>query len=208
MNNHDLRDDEEFDTLFDSARKSYKNIRAPGHLRARVLAPREKRNLFSLSAMRPIAALASVVLVVGFVLLALPKTAAPSDPLASPVATHTVSYQSGLSRMASQPEEDTAASMQVAEGCVALDMDFGCDVFIVVNRGKLLLPDEDGNLHFAGQSGPLTGGQTAYWAVDPSTAQAAPVAQFMDFHENILATVTLSYQTEEGIWYASTENKK
>ena len=70
----------------------------------------------------------------------------------------------------------------------------------------LLLPDADGVLHYAGQSGHITAGQAAYWSVDPGTNQAAPVAQFMDSHENILATVTLSYQTEEGVWYAFTEN--
>lgn len=205
MKNHDLRRDDALDTLFDSARESYRDIHAPEHLRARVLAPREKRNLFSLSAMRPAAALASVLLVVGCVLLALPKNVSPSDPPGSPVMTHTVSYRSGLAR-ASLPGENTEETMQVAEDCIMLDMDFGCDVFIVVNRGKLLLPDADGTLHLAGQSGTLSAGQIAYWSVIPGTNQATPVAQLMDFHENILATITLSYQTEEGVWYAFTEN--
>ena len=205
MKNHNLRSDDTLDTLFDSARKSYRNIRAPRHLRARVLAPREKRNLFSLSAMRPAAALASVLLVVGCVLLARPRLANPTTPLGTPVTAHTVSYRSGLAR-ASLTGESTDQAMQVAENCILLDMDFGCDVFVVVNRGKILLPDADGVLHYAGQSGHITAGQAAYWSVDPGTNQAAPVAQFMDFHENILATITLSYQTEEGVWYAFTEN--
>ena len=205
MKNHDLRRDDALDTLFDSARESYRNIRAPEHLRARVLAPREKRNLFSLSAMRPAAALASVLLVVGCVLLALPRLANPTTPMGTPVTAHTVSYRSGLAR-ASLTGESTDHAMQVAENCILLDMDFGCDVFVVVNRGKILLPDADGVLHYAGQSGHITAGQAAYWSVDPGTNQAAPVAQFMDSHENILATITLSYQTEEGIWYAFTEN--
>lgn len=205
MKNHNLRSDDTLDTLFDSARKSYRNIRAPRHLRARVLAPREKRNLFSLSAMRPAAALASVLLVVGCVLLALPRLANPTTPMGTPVTAHTVSYRSGLAR-ASLTGESTDQAMQVAENCILLDMDFGCDVFVVVNRGKILLPDADGVLHYAGQSGHITAGQAAYWSVDPGTNQAAPVAQFMDFHENILATITLSYQTEEGVWYAFTEN--
>lgn len=205
MNNHDLRSDDALDSLFDSARESYRNIRAPGHLRARVLAPREKRNLFSLSAMRPAAALASVLLVVGCVLLALPRLANPTTPMGTPVTAHTVSYRSGLAR-ASLTGESTDQAMQVAENCILLDMDFGCDVFVVVNRGKILLPDADGVLHYAGQSGHITAGQAAYWSVDPGTNQAAPVAQFMDSHENILATITLSYQTEEGVWYAFTEN--
>lgn len=205
MKNHDLRRDDALDTLFDSARESYRNIRAPEHLRARVLAPREKRNLFSLSAMRPAAALASVLLVVGCVLLALPKLATPTAPMGTPVTAHTVSYRSGLAR-ASLTGESTDQAMQVAENCILLDMDFGCDVFVVVNRGKILLPDADGVLHYAGQSGHITAGQAAYWSVDPGTNQAAPVAQFMDSHENILATITLSYQTEEGVWYAFTEN--
>lgn len=206
MKNHDLRRDDALDTLFDSARESYRNIRAPEHLRARVLAPREKRNLFSLSAMRPAAALASVLLVVGCVLLALPRAASPSDPLGSPVTTYTVSYSGTLTRGASLIGEDDTQVMAVAENCILLDMDFGCDVFVVVNRGKILLPDADGILHYAGQSGHITAGQAAYWSVDPGTNQAAPVAQFMDSHENILATITLSYQTEEGVWYAFTEN--
>ena len=205
MKNHDLRRDDALDTLFDSARESYRNIRAPEHLRARVLAPREKRNLFSLSAMRPAAALASVLLVVGCVLLALPRLTNPTTPMGTPVTAHTVSYRSGLAR-ASLTGESTDQAMQVAENCILLDMDFGCDVFVVVNRGKILLPDADGVLHYAGQSGHITAGQAAYWSVDPGTNQAAPVAQFMDFHENILATITLSYQTEEGVWYAFTEN--
>ena len=205
MNNHDLRSDDALNPLFDSARKSYRNIRAPGHLRARVLAPREQRNLFSLSAMRPAAVLASMALVVGCVLLALPRSNAPVSPLGTPVTAHTVSYRSGLAR-ASLTGESTDQAMQVTENCILLDMDFGCDVFIVVSRGKLLLPDAEGKLHFAGQSGTLSTGQVAYWSVDPGTNQAAPVAQFMDFHENILATITLSYQTEEGVWYAFTEN--
>ena len=205
MKNHDLRRDDALDPLFDSARESYRNIHAPEHLRARVLAPREKRNLFSLSAMRPAAALASVLLVVGCVLLALPRLANPTTPMGTPVTAHTVSYRSGLAR-ASLTGESTDQAMQVAENCILLDMDFGCDVFVVVNRGKILLPDADGVLHYAGQSGHITAGQAAYWSVDPGTNQAAPVAQFMDFHENILATITLSYQTEEGIWYAFTEN--
>lgn len=205
MKNHDLCRDDALDTLFDSARESYRDIHAPEHLRARVLAPREKRNLFSFSAMRPAAALASVLLVVGCVLLALPKNVSPSDPPGSPVMTHTVSYRSGLAR-ASLTGESTEETMQVAEDCIMLDMDFGCDVFIVVNRGKLLLPDADGTLHLAGQSGTLSAGQIAYWSVIPGTNQATPVAQLMDFHENILATITLSYQTEEGVWYAFTEN--
>ena len=205
MNNHDLRSDDALNSLFDSARESYKNIRAPGQLRARVLAPREQRNLFSLSAMRPAAALASVLLVVGCVLLALPRLTNPTTPMGTPVTAHTVSYRSGLAR-ASLTGESTDQAMQVTENCILLDMDFGCDVFIVVSRGKLLLPDADGTLHFAGQSGTLSTGQVAYWSVDPGTNQAAPVAQFMDFHENILATITLSYQTEEGVWYAFTEN--
>ena len=205
MNNHDLRSDGTLDDLFDSARESYRSIRAPGHLRARVLAPREKRNLFSLSAMRPAAALASFILVVGCVLLALPRASTPSGPLGSPVTTQTVSYRSGLAR-ASLTGESTDQAMQVAEDCILLDMDFGCDVFVVVNRGKILLPDEDGILHYAGQSGHITAGQAAYWSVDPDTSHAAPVAQFMDYHENVLATLTLRYQTEEGVWYAFTEN--
>ena len=205
MKNHDLRRDDALDTLFDSARESYRNIRAPEHLRARVLAPREKRNLFSLSAMRPAAALASVLLVVGCVLLALPRLATPTTPMGTPVTAHTVSYRSGLAR-ASLTGESTDQAMQVAENCILLDMDFGCDVFVVVNRGKILLPDADGVLHYAGQSGHITAGQAAYWSVDPDTNQAAPVAQFMDSHENILATLTLRYQTEEGVWYAFTEN--
>ena len=151
MNNHDLRSDDALNTLFDSARESYKNIRAPRHLRARVLAPREKRNFFSLSAMRPAAALASMALVVGCVLLALPRATSPSSPLGSPVTTHTVSYRSGLAR-ASLPCENADEAMQVAEDCIMLDTDFGCDVFIVVSRGKLLLPDADGTLHLACQS--------------------------------------------------------
>lgn len=205
MNNHDLRRDDALDTLFDSARESYKNIRAPRHLRARVLAPRERRNPFSLSVMRPAAALASMALVVGCVLLALPRATSPSEFPGSPVTTHTVSYTSGLAR-ASLSGENADEVMQVAEDCIMLDTDFGCDVFIVVNRGKLLLPDAEGKLHFAGQSGTLSTGQVAYWSVIPDTEQTAPVAQFMDFRENILATLTLSYQTEEGVWYASTEN--
>ena len=205
MKNHDLRRDDALDPLFDSARESYRNIRAPEHLRARVLAPREKRNFFSLSAMRPAAALASVLLVVGCVLLALPRLATPTTPMGTPVTAHTVSYRSGLAR-ASLTGESTDQAMQVAENCILLDMDFGCDVFVVVNRGKILLPDADGVLHYAGQSGHITAGQAAYWSVDPGTNQAAPVAQFMDSHENILATITLSYQTEEGVWYAFTEN--
>lgn len=205
MKNHDLRSTCESDDLFASARESYRNIRAPEHLRARVLAPREKRNLFSLSAMRPAAALASVLLVVGCVLLALPRLATPTTPMGTPVTAHTVSYRSGLAR-ASLTGESTEETMQVAEDCIMLDMDFGCDVFIVVNRGKLLLPDADGTLHLAGQSGTLSAGQIAYWSVIPGTNQATPVAQFMDFHENTLATLTLSYQTEEGVWYAFTEN--
>ena len=205
MNNHDLRSDDALDALFDSARESYKNIRAPRHLRAQVLAPREKRNWFSLSAMRPAAALASIALVVGCVLLALPRATSPSAPLGSPVTTHTVSYRSGLAR-ASFLGENTEETMQVAEGCILLDMDFACDVFVVVSRGKLLLPDAEGNLHLAGQSGTVSPGQTAYWSVPTGTSQVAPVAQFMDYHENILATLTLSYQTEEGVWYAFTEN--
>ena len=205
MKNHNLRSDDTLDALFDSARESYRNIRAPRHLRARVLAPREKRNLFSLSAMRPAAALASVLLVVGCVLLALPRLTNPTTPMGTPVTAHTVSYRSGLAR-ASLTGENTEETMQVAEDCIMLDMDFGCDVFIVVNRGKLLLPDADGTLHLAGQSGTLSAGQIAYWSVIPGTNQATPVAQLMDFHENILATITLSYQTEEGVWYAFTEN--
>lgn len=205
MKNHDLCRDDALDTLFDSARESYRDIHAPEHLRARVLAPREKRNLFSLSAMRPAAALASVLLVVGCVLLALPRLANPTTPMGTPVTAHTVSYRSGLAR-ASLTGESTEETMQVAEDCIMLDMDFGCDVFIVVNRGKLLLPDADGTLHLAGQSGTLSAGQIAYWSVIPGTNQATPVAQFMDFHENTLATLTLSYQTEEGVWYAFTEN--
>lgn len=205
MKNHDLCSTCESDDLFASARESYRNIRAPEHLRARVLAPREKRNLFSLSAMRPAAALASVLLVVGCVLLALPRLATPTTPMGTPVTAHTVSYRSGLAR-ASLTGESTEETMQVAEDCIMLDMDFGCDVFIVVNRGKLLLPDADGTLHLAGQSGTLSAGQIAYWSVIPGTNQATPVAQLMDFHENILATITLSYQTEEGVWYAFTEN--
>ena len=205
MNNHDLRSDDALNPLFDSARESYKNIRAPRHLRARVLAPREKRNFFSLSAMRPAVALASVLLVVGCVLLALPRLTNPTTPMGTLVTAHTVSYRNGLAR-ASLTGESTDQAMQVTENCILLDMDFGCDVFIVVSRGKLLLPDADGTLHFAGQSGTLSTGQVAYWSVDPGTNQAAPVAQFMDFHENILATITLSYQTEEGVWYAFTEN--
>ena len=205
MKNHDLRRDDALDTLFDSARESYRNIRAPEHLRARVLAPREKRNLFSLSAMRPAAALASVLLVVGYVLIALPRLTNPTTPMGTPVTAHTVSYRSGLAR-ASLTGESTDQAMQVAENCILLDMDFGCDVFVVVNRGKILLPDADGVLHYAGQSGHITAGQAAYWSVDPGTNQAAPAAQFMDSHENILATITLSYQTEEGVWYAFTEN--
>ena len=105
MNNRDLRSDDVLDGLFDSARESYKNIRAPRHLRARVLAPRERRNLFSFSVMRPAAALASMALVVGCVLLALPRATSPSSPLGSPVTTHTVSYMSGLAR-ASLPGEN------------------------------------------------------------------------------------------------------
>lgn len=205
MNNRDLRSDDVLDGLFDSARESYRSIHAPRHLRARVLAPRERRNLFSFSVMRPAAALASMALVVGCVLLALPRATSPSSPLGSPVTTHTVSYMSGLAR-ASLPGENADEAMQVAEDCIMLDTDFGCDVFIVVSRGKLLLPDADGTLHFAGQSGTLSAGQIAYWSVTPGTDQAAPVAQFMDFHENILAKHTLSYQTEEGVWYASAEN--
>ena len=205
MNNHDLRSDDALDALFDSARESYRNIRAPRHLRARVLAPREKQNFFSLSAMRPAAALASMALVVGCVLLALPRSNSPASPLGTPVTTHTVSYESGLAR-AYLPGENTDEAMQIAEGCIMLDMDFGCDVFIVVSRGKLLLPDADGTLYFAGQSGTLSAGQVAYWSVIPDTEQTAPVAQFMDFRENILANLTLSYQTEDGVWYASTEN--
>lgn len=206
MNNHDLRSDGTLDDLFDSARESYRNIRAPGHLRARVLAPREKRNLFSLSAMRPAAALASFILVVGCVLLALPRASTPSGPLGSPVTTHTVTYSGALTRGASLTGEDDTTVMAIAEDCILLDMDFGCDVFVVVNRGKILLPDEDGILHYAGQSGHITAGQAAYWSVDPDTSHAAPVAQFMDYHENVLATLTLRYQTEEGVWYAFTEN--
>ena len=205
MKNHDLRRDDALDPLFDSARESYRNIHAPEHLRARVLAPREKRNLFFLSAMRPAAALASVLLVVGCVLLALPRLTNPTTPMGTPVTAHTVSYRSGLAR-ASLTGESTDQAMQVAEDCILLDMDFGCDVFVVVNRGKILLPDEDGILHYAGQSGHITAGQAAYWSVDPDTSHAAPVAQFMDYHENVLATLTLRYQTEEGVWYAFTEN--
>ncbi len=155
--------------------------------------------------MRPAAALASMALVVGCVLLALPRSNSPASPLGTPVTTHTVSYESGLAR-AYLPGENTDEAMQIAEGCIMLDMDFGCDVFIVVSRGKLLLPDADGTLYFAGQSGTLSAGQVAYWSVIPDTEQTAPVAQFMDFRENILANLTLSYQTEEGVWYASTEN--
>ena len=205
MNNHDLRRDDALDGLFDSARESYRKLHAPAYLRAQVLAPREKRNWFSLSAMRPAAALASMALVVGCVLLALPRATSPSVPLGSPATTHTVSYQSGLAR-ASFLDENTEGTMQVAEGCILLDMDFDCDVFVVVNRGKLLLPDAEGNLHLAGQSGTLSPGQTAYWSVPTTPNQAAPVAQFMDYQENTLATLTLSYQTEEGVWYAFTEN--
>ncbi len=205
MKNHDLRSTCESDDLFASARESYKDIRAPQHLRAKILAPRKKREFFAYGALRPAAVLASLVLVVGCVLLALPKNVSPSDPPGSPVMTHTVSYRSGLAR-ASLTGESTEETMQVAEDCIMLDMDFGCDVFIVVNRGKLLLPDADGTLHLAGQSGTLSAGQIAYWSVIPGTNQATPVAQLMDFHENILATITLSYQTEEGVWYAFTEN--
>lgn len=206
MNNHDLRSDGTPDDLFDSARESYKNIRAPEYLRARVLAPREKRNFFSRSAMRPAAALASFILVVGCVLLALPRASTPSVPLGSPVTTHTVSYSGTLTRGASLIGEDGTKAMAVAENCILLDMDFGCDVFVVVNRGKILLPDADGILHYAGQSGHITAGQAAYWSVEPDTSHTAPTAQFMDYHENILATLTLRYQTEEGVWYAFTEN--
>ena len=205
MNNRQLRRDDELDGLFDSAKESYRKIHAPAHLRAKMLMPRQKRDIFSPSVMRPAAALASLVLVVGCVLLALPRLTSPDAPTGTPVTAHTVSYRSGLAR-ASLTGESTDQAMQVAENCILLDMDFGCDVFVVVNRGKILLPDADGVLHYAGQSGHITAGQAAYWSVDPGTNQAAPVAQFMDFHENILATITLSYQTEEGVWYAFTEN--
>ena len=202
MNNHNLRSDESLYALLDSARESYRNMHAPGYLRARVFAPRRKRDIFSLSVMRPAMALASLVLVVGCVLFALPRT---SHPLGTPVTTHTVSYRSGLAR-ASLSGDNAAQTLQTADNCILLDMDFECDTFVIVNRGKLLLSDEDGNLHLAGQSGPLSPGQIAYWSVTPGPNQVAPVAQFMDYHENTLATLTLSYQTEEGVWYVFTEN--
>ena len=206
MNNRQLRRDDELDGLLDSAKESYRKIHAPAHLRAKMLMPRQKRDIFSPSVMRPAAALASLVLVVGCVLLALPRLTSPDAPMGTPVTTHTVSYSGTLTRGASLTGEDGFEVTAVAENCILLDRDFGCDVFVVINHGKLLLPDEDGNLHYAGQSGLIQAGQAAYWSVGPGTSQIAPVAQFMDSHENTLATITLSYQTEEGVWYAFTEN--
>lgn len=202
MNNHNLRSDESLYALLDSAKESYKNIHAPSYLRARVFAPRRKRDIFSLSVMRPAMALASLALIVGCVLFALPKNA---HPLGTPVTTHTVSYQSGLAR-ASLHGDETAQTLRTADNCILLDMDFECDVFVVVNRGKLLLADEEGNFHLAGQSCTVSPTQIVYWSVTPGTNQAAPVAQFMDYHENTLETLTLSYQTDEGVWYVFTEN--
>ena len=206
MNNRQLRKDGALDELLDSARESYRKIQAPAYLRAKVLTPRQKRDIFSRSMMRPAAALASLALVMGCVLLALPRLTSPTTPTGTPMDTHTVSYSGTLARGASITGEDGTTLMAVAENCIRLDMDFGCDAFVVINCGKLLLPDEDGNLHYAGQSGFIPTGQAAYWSVDPGTSQDTPVAQFMDSHENTLATLTLSYQTEEGVWYAFTEN--
>jgi len=192
--------------LDNETREAYKNIRLQRDLRDEILARHGKAHRSSPPGwMRPAAALASAAVVIGLgaAVLRTPGHGIllDGDPLTKrerTVTAQTVEYAGGMMRMALASPGETP--LQTAEGCAALEINYGRDVFITVSGGILLLPDADGVPTFAGQSGPAPDGAVIYWSPAGCEESSPLHAQLCGTEGEPLATLTLIYDAEDAQW--------
>lgn len=189
----------------------YKERHLPRDLRADILIRHDaKRTQLPRLAMRTAAAMASLAVVVGISLAVntrvgdgvyLDGRKLNTHPRA--VVTETVEFSAITVRTIAMSPDSATSSLQTADGCIPLRLQYGRDVYIVVSGGVLLLPASDGVLTVAGQSGMAADGQTAYWLPEGSDQRHALSAQLYDLDETPIATLTLSYDTENALWRIS-----
>ncbi len=193
--------------------KTYKNITLSRDLRADILdthATQKAPRFFGGKALRPIAALCSLVLISAVVLSAVlqnrPGIYAANIRLNTSPRTatvETVRYTDPRMRFHLFEQNSADALTSEASDCIALRPKFGRDVTVSVTDGALLLPDDVGNYTFGGFSGIVKNGDALYWSLTDCEALSPLTAVFTDADGNALGTVTLTYVKTDNGWTVS-----
>ncbi len=192
--------------------QAYKNIRLTKDLRADILTRHASQHAsagkpITSRLLRPLGAVCSLVLIaaVVFTMASHTRTGVYTsgqriDAAPRTAATESVSFTDTRTRVHLFDLSGTDDLLATATDCVPLRMHFGKDVFVEVEDGMLLVPDEGGNYLPAGFFGVLSDGDTLYWSLMSCESLSPLTATITDTDENVLARVTLTYDTTDCVW--------
>ena len=188
----------------------YRNMRPNRDLRQEILQryAEKKRICIPAGFYRPAAALSAAVLLAGTLLLVPRISQSPAllsydgngiTRTAEVLTMESVAYAGGIMRIMSLPAD--SPPLQIAEDCIPLEISAGQDIFITVDSGVLLLPDNAGIPTFAGQSGVASDGDAVYLSLDGCDTSVPVTLTLSDMNGAVLKTYTISYRTDA--WYIS-----
>jgi len=198
------------------SKEAYRNIRLSRDLRDDILARHKRRFAWSAPALlRPAGALAAVVLAVTVILAAANRTKphlymgdTPLGERESATVAESVEYTGGAARAAfALPGENTPEQTHSAQA-IPFRAVYEKDVFVTVDGGTLLLPFQDGQYVFAGQSGPLADNAVFYWRTEGAEERSPLRAEITDTDGILLGAITLTYDAQSGAWTATADQYK